>query len=282
MKPHRWAARWIVFLFVLSFFFARVAAAQTVRIVSYNIDSNGQGSDNNISGTGHSIPTVIQGIGNHHIGAQAQMVDVLGLEELYKPSGIVTSLPALTTELNNIYGSGTYAYDPTADLVNTSVGGAEGLIYNTHTVQVISARSLPFGQNVLLQPNGTYAAAHVTDSSTNSTVPRGPMVYQLRPIGYGSNADFYVYVSHARSTSDNTIGDARYMEAQEVRSDAKYKLPAGAHILYSGDWNLFNGSSENAYKCLTGQTTSDGINWADSSAVWANANQTQGFDPTSG
>jgi hypothetical protein len=58
-------------------------------------------------------------------------------------------------------------------------------------------------------------------------------------------------------------------------------LPAGAHILYSGDWNLFNGSYENAYKCLTGQTTSDGINWADNSSVWANTNQTQGYDPMS-
>jgi len=88
-------------------------------------------------------------------------------------------------------------------------------------------------------------------------------------------------VSHARSTSDDAQGDARYAEAQEIRSDAKYKLPAGAHILYSGDWNLFNGSDENAYKCLTGQTTSDLINWADNSAVWANTNQTQAFDPMS-
>jgi hypothetical protein len=89
------------------------------------------------------------------------------------------------------------------------------------------------------------------------------------------------YVSHARSSSDNAAGDARYAEAQEVRSDAKYKLPAGAHILYGGDWNLFNGSYENAYRCLTGQTTSDGLNWSDTSALWANTNQTQAYDPVS-
>ncbi len=75
--------------------------------------------------------------------------------------------------------------------------------------------------------------------------------------------------------------DLGYAEAQEVRSDAKYNLPAGVHILYAGDWNLFNGSGENAYKCLTGQTTSDGVNWADTSSIWANTNQTQGYDPTS-
>jgi hypothetical protein len=107
------------------------------------------------------------------------------------------------------------------------------------------------------------------------------MVYCLQPAGFGSNYNFYFYVSHARSTSDDAEGDARYAEAQEVRSDAKYNLPAGAHILYGGDWNLFNGSYENAYKCLTGQITSDGTNWSDTSSIWANTNQTQACDPTS-
>ena len=107
------------------------------------------------------------------------------------------------------------------------------------------------------------------------------MLYQLRPVGAGPTADVYMYVSHAIDGSDNSVGDGRYAEAQEVRSDAKYNLPAGAHIMYSGDWNLFNGSGENAYKCLTGQVTSDSVNWADSSSIWANSKATQGFDPTS-
>jgi PKD repeat protein len=189
-----------------------------------------------------------------------------------------TTLANFVVQLNNIYGAGTYAFDPTTDL--TTGGGTDGLIYNTNTVQVVSARSLKTGQSVLLQSNGTYTAAHSPGGGVNG-VTRAPMVYQLRPVGFGSSDDFYFYVSHARSTSDDSIGDARYAEAQEVRSDAKYNLPAGAHIVYGGDWNLFNGSGENAYKCLTGQTTSDGINWSDSSAIWANTNQTQGYDPMS-
>ncbi|MGI8437364.1 MAG: hypothetical protein ACR2NX_10745 [Chthoniobacterales bacterium] len=247
--------------------------ATTLRIASYNIDCADQGSDNNITGTTHSLRTVIQAIGLHHLGANAQPLDLLGVEELRS-----TTLASFVAELNNIYGAGTYAYDITAD-PNTG-GGPDGLIYNTHTVQVVSARALLTGQIVLLQANGTYIAAHNTAGGTNG-VTRAPMVYRLRPIGSGTNNDFYLYVSHARSTSDNSAGDARYAEAQEVRSDAKYNLPAGAHLIYTGDWNLFNGANENAYKCLTGQTTSDGINWSDSSAVWANSNPTQGYDPTS-
>jgi hypothetical protein len=249
------------------------AQGKTLRVVSYNSECADQASDNNITGSTHSLPTVLQGTGLHHLGTNAQPIDVLGLEELRS-----TTLSNIVVQLNSIYGAGTYAFDPTAD-PNTG-GGPDGLIYRTNTVQVVSARALRTGQTVLLQSNGTYATAYSPGGGVNG-VTRAPMVYQLRPVGYGSNNDFYMYVSHARSTSDDSVGDARYAEAQEVRSDAKYNLAAGAHVLYSGDWNLFSAIGENAYKCLTGQTTSDGIDWSDGSAIWANTNQTQGYDPTS-
>jgi len=250
------------------------AWAKTLRIVSYNIDCADQGSDNNITGSTHSLPTVVQAIGLHHLGTNTQPVDVMSCEELKS-----TTLANFVTQLNAIYGAGTYAFDPTTD-PSPGGGGPEGIIYRTNTVQVVSARALPTGTSVLLQADGTYTTAHSPGGGTKG-VPRAPMVYQLRPVGYGTNDDFYFYVSHARSSSDDAQGDARYAEAQELRSDAKYNLPAGAHILYGGDWNLFNGCQENAYKCLTGQTTSDGTNWSDTSSIWANTNQTQAYDPMS-
>ena len=249
------------------------AWGRTLRIVSYNIDCADQSSINNLTNVSHSLPTVIQAIGLHHLGTNAQPVDILGVEELTS-----TTLAAFVAQLNAIYGPGMYAYDPTTD-PNTG-GGPDGLIYRTNSVQVVSARALPTGQTVLLQSNGNYIAAHSPGGGVNG-ITRAPMVYQLRPVGFGAYADFYMYVSHARSSSDDSVGDARYAEAQAVRSDVKYKLPLGAHVIYSGDWNLFNGSGENAYKCLTGQTTSDGLDWSDASAMWANTNQTQAYDPMS-
>ena len=58
------------------------AWGKTLRIVSYNIDCADQGSDNNITGSTHSLPTVVQGIGLHHLGTNAQPVDVMSCEEL--------------------------------------------------------------------------------------------------------------------------------------------------------------------------------------------------------
>lgn len=253
--------------------------AKTLRIVSYNIDCEDIGNDGNLTNSTHSLPTVVQAIALHHLGTNAQPVDLMSCEELNTNTlSSSNTLFNFCAQLNLIYGAGTYTYDPTTD-PNTG-GGPDGIIYRTNSVQIVSARAIKTGQTVLLQSNGTYTSAHSPGGGVNG-VTRAPMVYQIRPVGFGTNDDFYFYVSHARSTSDDSVGDARYAEAQEVRSDAKYNLPAGSHIIYGGDWNLFNGGYENAYKCLTGQTTSDGINWSDTSAIWANTNQTQGIDPTS-
>ncbi len=266
--------RWMIGAIIFCILFSTNGVwGKTLRIVSYNIDCEDQSSDGNITNATHSLPTVVQAIGLHHLGTNAQPVDVMSCEELNS-----TTLSNFVVQLNLIYGAGTYAFDPTKD-PNTG-GGPDGLIYRTNTVQVVSARALKTGQTVLLQSNGTYTAAYSPGGGVNG-VTRAPMVYQLRPVGYPASADFYFYVSHARSSSDNALGDARYAEAQSVRSDAKYNLPAGAHIIYGGDWNLFNGSYENAYKCLTGQVTSDGLDWSDTSAIWANTNQTQAYDPMS-
>ena len=249
------------------------ASGKTLRIVSYNIDCEDISSDGNITNSFHSLPTVVQAIGLHHLGTNTQPMDVMSCEELNS-----TTLSNFCVQLNVIYGAGSYTYDKTTD-PNTG-GGPDGIIYRTNTIQVVSARALPDGTTVLLQSNGTYTTAH--SLLVGAPGPdRSPMVYQIRPIGFGTTNDFYFYVSHARSTSDNAQGDARYAEAQEVRSDAKYNLPASSHILYGGDWNLFNGSYENAYRCLTGQTTSDGTNWSDNASIWANTNQTQAYDPVS-
>src|ERR1035437_4042498 len=158
VKPHR---SWMILMAVWGIgICASGAWGKTLRIVSYNIDCADQSSDNNITGSTHSLPKVIQAIGLHHLGTNAQPVDVLGLEELRS-----TTLSNLVAQLTNIYGAGAYAFDPTTD-PNTG-GGPDGLIYNPHTVQVVSARALRTGPTVLLQANGTYTAAYSPGGGIN-------------------------------------------------------------------------------------------------------------------
>ena len=135
-KINKWMVLGCV-VFIAACAVAAVATASpgTLRIVSYNIDSFDQGNDNNITASYAGLPTVLQAIGQHHIGTNAQPIDVLGVEELNS-----TTLGNLVTAMNNIYGAGTYTFDRTAD-PNTG-GGTDGLIYNTHTVQVVSAAAI--------------------------------------------------------------------------------------------------------------------------------------------
>src|ERR1039457_3379734 len=143
----KWHRSWMIVAAVLGLMgCASEAWGKTLRVASYNIDCADQGSDNNITGSTHSVPTVIQAIGLHHLGTNAQPIDVLGVEELSS-----TTQANLVAQLNIIYGAGTYAFDPTTDL--TTGGGTDGLIYNKHTVQVVSARTMKTGHTVLLPGN---------------------------------------------------------------------------------------------------------------------------------
>ena len=236
---------------------SNLAGGSNLRIVTYNTDEFDQGNDNNITASYAGIPTVLQAIGLHHIGTNAQPIDVLGLEDIIREPEL--TLPDIVAALNGIYGAGTYAFDTTPD-PHAAGHGPVGLVYNTHTVQVIKATALS---------DGVYSGAR--GNARGGTVPTAPMRYQLRPVGSGPEADFYMYLSYA----SNDDPRSRYMEAEEIRDDAG-TLPANTHIMYSGDWELSNGSNEDAYRCLTGQTTSDGINWAT-----AAPSTTVGRDPTS-
>ena len=137
MAIHTRGMRLIGFLAVTTLVTVACGATSTLRIVSYNIDDFDQGNDNNITASYAGLPTVLQAIGQHHIGTNAQPIDVLGLEELNS-----TTLGNLAAAMNSQPGvsAGTYAYYSIAD-PNTG-GGADGLIYNTHTVQVVSAITL--------------------------------------------------------------------------------------------------------------------------------------------
>ncbi len=248
---------------------ARSAAATTLRIVTYNIDDDTGGASGTDARTNMAdIGTILQAIGNEHLAGNAQPIDVLALNELHNDgSSISSSLPALVNVLNGFYGAGTYAYDTlvgTTDGTTLSGNGPNGLIYNTHTVQDLGAVGL------MTEANGT------TPLVSGSAAPRQPIRYELAPIGYGANADFYLYSSHYKSGSGSET--RRQIEADAIRANAD-ALGASAHILYTGDFNLTGegpqsartelGSNEPAYLDLkaagNGQAVDPGT-----TAAWDN------------
>ena len=224
---------------IFGFASANLGNAESLRVVEYNIDCSDQGNNDNITGPEAGIPAILQAIGNHHIGSNAQPVDVLALTEMLDTgdNSITSStLPALVNALNAIYGPGYYAYDNTPDPTSggTQFNGPSGLIYNTHTIQVVPGSEKSLGYS----------------GDTGNSVPRAPMRYTLQPVGYGANADFYLYVSHYKASSGSSNETTRNQEAMEIRQDAD-GLGPNANIIYTGDFNLAAGSSEPSYATLT-------------------------------
>jgi len=230
----------------LCIIWSALASANTLRIATYNISA-----DTNSGGTGApsaDLPTVLQAIGNESLSNHAQPIDVLALEELSSvSSGASPTLPAVVASLNNIYGSGAYTYDPIYDPTTGGTGGGpSGLIYNTKTVQDL-------GSLVIGTASGSGAA-------------RAPVRYNLQPIGGGSAAAFYLYVSHAKSGTASSDITRRNAEAAALRSNAN-GLGSSAHIIYAGDFNL-TGSTESMYQTMTASGVGQAIDPVNATGNW--------------
>jgi len=202
-------------------------AEAQLRIVTYNT----------LRGPNIGLDTVLQAIGEEQVGGIARPIDVLLLQEQTGPSFD----PQQTTDdivdvLNNIYGAGTY------DSGNVNGGPVftnslrQTIVYNSNTVQLVGEQALGV-------------------TGVNSQT-RQVLRHQVRPLGYDSSADFYIYNSHYKagleddraSNSNLTNGERRNIEAMTIRADAD-ALGPGASLIYVGDFNM-RSSSEQAFQTL--------------------------------
>ncbi|HUO07944.1 MAG TPA: hypothetical protein VM008_06570 [Phycisphaerae bacterium] len=212
----------------------QAAGATTLRVASYNVNL-----DTGFGGSGQlpALEAVLEGIGqmplNDNGTSHSQPIDILALQELARPSGNnpSPSLQTLVNQLNASYGAGTYAFITTPDPTDagTTGNGPNGLIYNTKTVQFVSAITLGI--------------------ASGSGAPRAPIQYTLQPVGYSSSAAFYVDVSHAKSGTDSTSASRRNIEATTI-VNSLHSLPANSHVIALGDFNITSGSSEPTYQTL--------------------------------
>jgi endonuclease/exonuclease/phosphatase family metal-dependent hydrolase len=222
-----------------------IAPAQ-IRIATYNTATafNSNGNPN------PGLQTVLGGVGSESFNGITKRIDILALQEQNNTTGTTTQ-QALNM-MNALYGPGTYNR-------GTLIAGATSNP-NTDSSAVIydSTRFALVGEKLVGTPS-------------TSGMPRQEIRYQFRPVSYGANSDFYVYVGHWKALGGATDMNRRNVEAQTIRADAN-TLPAGSRILYTGDFNLTGGTSEAAWATITAPGNGQGIDPANGS--WANRWQT--------
>jgi hypothetical protein len=272
----------VLILGVISIFGVSIARAETMRIVNWNIeadlnsDSTGTFAGTNyVPPTGSNLPSgglgaitaVLQAIGSLSLedgaGPSGHPIDVLALEEVGANTSVntstYTSVAPSTTEmnaivgaLNNIYGANTYAYSTVANSASGGEGGGPStIVYNTNTVSIVSASNIGVASGYS-SPPGAF---------------RAPMQYQIQPVGYSSAAQFYVDVSHMKSSTSSGDQADRNAEAQEIVATSP--VTSGAHVVSVGDFNITQGSSEATYQTMLTKFTDVGCPsdvWADGSS----------------
>ena len=157
---------------------------------------------------------VIEAIGDHVVLGNSQPIDILAFQE--GPEN-ASEYEDIEENFEAVHGGNFESTFTPAD----SFGCRTGFIYNTQTVDLITATSLISG---------------LTHNSRRA---------QFRPIG-GSVADeFFIYAIHLKAGSSNSDELRREDEAQLIRANAN-TLPSSRNIIYAGDLNM-KGSFEPAY-----------------------------------
>lgn len=220
------------------------AALAQLRIVSYNT-ANGSFTGNQTTPRS-GMDIVLEAIGNESINGIAKPIDALVLQE---QASLGVSTQGFVDILNDIYGAGTYARGNVLNGPSFSTIH-QTLVYNTNTLQLISEQA--FGS-----PIGGLNQAE-----------RQPIRYEMRPVGYDSSSDFYIYNSHYKAGTSSDNRDQRTAEAQLIRANAD-ALGDGTNIIYAGDFNI-RSSNETSYQTLLASGNGEAFDPIDRPGSWNN------------
>ncbi|MEQ8848396.1 endonuclease/exonuclease/phosphatase family protein [Botrimarina sp.] len=215
--------------------FAASAASAQLRIATYNT----------LHGPNPGTPTVLQAIGLERVNGFAKPVDVLLLQEQDEP---FTSTQEIVNQLNALYGAGTYrrglvATGPSYSDIRQTV------IYRAESVQLIDERA-------------------IGAAGGNPLPARQALRARFRPVGYGEEADFYVYNNHYKAGGAPSDFDRRAAASRVIRTDAD-SLGGDAHVIFGGDFNL-RSSFDDAFVELTRAGDSQAFDPAAFPGQWKN------------
>ncbi|OWY69602.1 hypothetical protein B7486_19800 [cyanobacterium TDX16] len=201
--------------------FTPTAPAQ-LRVVNYNVAQ--------LNGNQTALQAVFVALNNDDKPGFAVAPHVYTFQEM----GSADAAPLLTM-LNTVappgvtYALGTFTINTPPNTSESSSAGAQAMYYRS---------------DMLVEE----VAGHV-DISTGAG--RNADRWKLKLIGYDSPAaSFYIYSCHLKASSGSSNESQRLAGATAIRSNAD-ALPAGTHIIYTGDWNVYTNTETPYLKFLS-------------------------------
>lgn len=206
-----------------------------LRVVSYN----------SLGGPRAGTETILRSMGEESRNGIAKPLDVLLLQEQDGPFG---DTQAFVDLLNGMYEDEGITY-ARGDVIGGPFSPntlRQTIVYNSQTVELTSEAA--FG------------------STGGSNQARQALRYQLRPSGYDSTAEFYIYNSHYKAGDSSSDAARRNAEANNIRNNSD-ALGEGSYAIYAGDHNIYR-SNESAWQTLTSAGAGQAHDPVDQVGIW--------------
>jgi endonuclease/exonuclease/phosphatase family metal-dependent hydrolase len=208
------------------------AAGQVLRVVSWNTanDVGNSGTDTHTPAVGGPADGVLRAVGALNVSGFTRPVDILALQEsVVNTSGTNPTAQAYANVLNSIYSTTAYK---AGTLNGTTDGAATGngpqtIVYNSAAVTLLSEQALG------------------TIGGNTGQIPRSVMLYKFQAVSNPA-AQFYVFNDHFKSGGQSSDATTRGTEAGFINTAAN-GLPTNTPIIYAGDYNPFNNTSDPGY-----------------------------------
>ena len=203
------------------------SAWSQLRIVTYNTNTFGtEVGSSNIRTVRPEADIVFQAIGEEVVNGFARPADIILLQEQQQPD---TTTANLVTRLNNIYSSQGITYARGFRVGDSTSGSGFGtpsefelrqsVVYRTDSVSLISEDSFGILEEGITQSRET-------------------LLHQFRPVGYGADADLYIFNSHFAASDTNTDRIQRESEANQIRTYIDDNGLGNSNVIVGGDLNL--------------------------------------------
>ncbi|MCI0677030.1 MAG: hypothetical protein L0Y42_14805 [Phycisphaerales bacterium] len=198
---------------ILALKLGALPAAAQLRVVNYNIAQLG--------GNDAALQNVFEALHADDKPGFAVPVSVFVFQEVRNADfPVLQALISASAPPGVSYAAATYT-----NLGEDGTGGAQAMFFRAGLLQEIPAAHL----DIYTQ------AGRYTDR------------WRLRLVGNNSfPAFFYVYGSHLKADNDSASENLRLIGAQAIRDDADALTPLDQHIIYCGDYNLYD-DAEPAY-----------------------------------